>query len=285
MLKQRLLTIVVILPLFIAALFLFHADWFAILLLVVLALGLYEWSVLSAIDSIPVQVVYVIAGLVIAYALIYRLPSGLVSQVFFLAMALHWVIVAAWLARYNRAVQSGPGQTGNGSLGWLNGYIVLIPAVLGLHILKAEDVAAPRLLLVFFFIIWAADTGAYLAGRKWGKNKLAPGISPGKTIEGVYGGLGGTLVVALVTGTVIWKLDLVWLIFWLLAVILITLFSVTGDLYESVYKRRAGVKDSGTILPGHGGILDRIDSTCAALPFYMSAVYILGLINPGSIAP
>ncbi|MDN8493205.1 CDP-archaeol synthase, partial [Acinetobacter baumannii] len=126
---------------------------------------------------------------------------------------------------------------------------------------------------------WGADSGAYFVGRKFGKRKLAPTVSPNKSVEGLYGGILTTIIVMLVVQYQ--YLNLTWvqqLLFLILS--LITVFgSVLGDLFESMIKRRAGIKDSGRVLPGHGGVLDRIDSLLAAAPIFATGMYILKLIG------
>ena len=126
--------------------------------------------------------------------------------------------------------------------------------------------------LFILCLVWAADTGAYFSGTLWGKHKLAPKISPGKTIEGLCGGIMSALIVAAIFA-VFAKIEFSKLLPWTFLVILVVLFSVLGDLFESIMKRQAGVKDSGQWIPGHGGILDRIDSLTAAVP-----VFTLGLL-------
>ena len=132
------------------------------------------------------------------------------------------------------------------------GVIVLVPAGYALQVLAA------------LILVWVADTAAYFAGRKWGRRKLAPSISPGKTWEGAWGGLAAAVAYAIICGTFLlgtmgWAALAV-------AAALLTAISIVGDLFESAAKRQAGVKDSGALLPGHGGILDRIDSATAVLP-------------------
>jgi phosphatidate cytidylyltransferase len=118
--------------------------------------------------------------------------------------------------------------------------------------------------LAALILVWVADTAAYFAGRKWGRRKLAPSISPGKTWEGAWGGLAAAVAYAIICGTFLlgtmgWPALVV-------AAAVLTAISIVGDLFESAAKRQAGVKDSGALLPGHGGILDRIDSATAVLP-------------------
>jgi phosphatidate cytidylyltransferase len=279
MLKQRLLTAAVLMPIFLAALFLMDELGFSIFLAVILALSLFEWSNLSGIKPLIIKGAYIAAGIVITVVLLY---SGLVGRELFIVVFAFWLLAVYRLSVFAKREHVYKTAEGNGPLAWLDGYFVLIPAMLGLQTLKAVDPAAPQLLLIFFFIIWSADTGAYLAGRTWGKHKLAPKISPGKTIEGLVGGLLAAIVVAALAAVLMWQLSAEKLLLWLLAVAIVTLFSVVGDLFESIYKRRAGVKDSGKILPGHGGILDRIDSACAAIPPYMLVLYQFDLLAPAS---
>ena len=278
MLKHRLLTAAILIPVFLAALFLMDELGFAVFLTVILVFSLYEWANLSGIQSIAIKLAYITAGVAIAVMFQY---SGLVGQSMFVLVFALWLVVVLRLFQYGKQVHAQEVPVGNGPLAWLDGYFVLLPTVLGLQVLKAEDAYAPLLLVIFFFIIWSADTGAYLAGRTWGKHKLAPAISPGKTIEGLVGGLVAALLIAALVGVLMWELSIAKILLWLLAIALVTLFSVAGDLFESIYKRRAGVKDSGKLLPGHGGVLDRIDSACAALPPYMLVIYQFDLLTKG----
>lgn len=160
------------------------------------------------------------------------------------------VAVPLWLAR-GVAMQHKPALIAAG-------VIVLVPAGYALAVLE------PRELLAALILVWVADTAAYFVGRKWGRRKLAPSISPGKTWEGAGGGLAAAVAYAIICGTF-----LLGTVGWLplaTAAALLTAISIVGDLFESAAKRQAGVKDSGTLLPGHGGILDRVDSATAVLP-------------------
>ncbi|MGH8597676.1 MAG: phosphatidate cytidylyltransferase, partial [Gammaproteobacteria bacterium] len=150
------------------------------------------------------------------------------------------------------------------------GWVVLIPSYLALVWLHAMDLAA---LLFLFALVWAIDSAAYFAGRRWGQRRLAPNVSPGKTWLGALVGIGAAIAVALGAVTV-WSHDLVRSA--PLAVLLACLTAVSaisGDLFESLMKRRHGLKDSGSLLPGHGGALDRIDSVLAAAPVYATFVF------------
>lgn len=156
------------------------------------------------------------------------------------------------------------------------GYLILIPAWVVPVYIKDQG-AQPQLLLLFLFlIVWGADSAAYFAGRRFGKNKLAPNISPGKTLEGLFGGLFAVVLLTLLFGLNNWAFSQSQMVFMMGLAIICTLFSVAGDLTESRVKRIAGVKDSGNLFPGHGGVLDRIDAFTAAAPVFSLGWLLLG---------
>ena len=174
---------------------------------------------------------------------------GIGRELFVLAAA-WWIVAApAWMSRGVNPAQRT----------WLGaaGFAVLVPAALAMLALPPAEV------LMVLVLVWIADTAAYFVGRAWGRRKLAPAISPAKTWEGAAGGLIGALAYAIIGGFCIQ--GIAWAPF-LAAAALLAMVSIVGDLFESAAKRQAGVKDSGSLLPGHGGILDRIDSATAALP-------------------
>ena len=175
--------------------------------------------------------------------------AGLQQPMFALA-AFFWVVLAPlWMWRGLRPSE----------LTWIGaaGFAVLVPAGLAMLTLRPLEV------LLVLLLVWIADTAAYFVGRSWGTRKLAPSISPGKSWEGAIGGLAGAAAYAIICGYFIPVTA--WAAF-IAAAVLVAMASIVGDLFESAVKRQAGVKDSGTLLPGHGGILDRIDSATATLP-------------------
>ena len=178
------------------------------------------------------------------------LASAPIDRTVFGMAAVFWVLVAPlWLARgFGAARRDGLIAAG---------FIVVLPAALAMTWLE------PRRLLAILVLVWIADSAAYFVGRAWGRRKLAPAISPGKTWEGAAGGVAGALVYAIICKRFF---DDVGWIPYIAAAALLAVLSIVGDLFESAAKRRAGVKDSGALLPGHGGILDRIDSATAVLP-------------------
>ena len=133
--------------------------------------------------------------------------------------------------------------------------------------------------MYLFLLVWGADSGAYFVGRKFGKKKLAPNVSPNKSVEGLYGGILTSMVIVVAVASL--YLDMTWpeLCLFLILSVITVFSSVLGDLFESMIKRRAGIKDSGRILPGHGGVLDRIDSLLAAAPIFATGIYVLKLIG------
>ena len=183
------------------------------------------------------------------------------SSVVFLAATAFWVVVVPiWLWRGVRAEHR--------PLLIATGFVVLVPAALALALLDAQFV------LLVLALVWIADTAAYFIGRAWGRHKLAPSVSPGKTWEGAAGGVVGACVYAMIVS--LFRDGPSWMAYMSLAVLL-AVISILGDLFESAVKRQAGAKDSGTLLPGHGGILDRIDSATAVLPV---AALLASFANP-----
>jgi phosphatidate cytidylyltransferase len=187
-------------------------------------------------------------------------PTGIL--LLYCLVLLFWLaLIPLWL-RHKWAL-------GGGAAGLIVGLLVLLPTWLALVQLR---VPSPAVLLGVMALVWMADVAAYFAGRAFGKHKLAPTISPGKTWEGAVGALIGVQVY----GFVLWSVFDIplpsW--HWSLALLLATAVSIIGDLYESMLKRQAGIKDSSNVLPGHGGVLDRIDSLTSTLPV-VTALWLL----------
>ena len=163
----------------------------------------------------------------------------------------------------------------------ISGILLIVAIFLSVYYLHKFDSDSPAALLFLFILVWLADSGAYVAGKLWGKTKLAPSVSPGKTIEGLFGGVVAVSLFSLLVGYFYAHFSLPALLMLLLIAVVATLFSVLGDLVESKYKRIVGIKDSGHILPGHRGILDRIDGFAAAAPVF--TLCWLSLLNKGVV--
>ncbi len=264
MLKQRLLTAAILIPLVIFGIFSLPTLYLSIILALIVAIGAWEWAALINLKKTKQRVAYV--GVVIASlagaACIARYPAGLILILW--VTLFWWIIALVWIFRFREKEQ----QTASLWKSALVGVLVLVPCWLALTVIHKSEQGAEYLLFVMA-LIWIADSGAYFSGRRWGKSKLAPHVSPGKSWEGVAGGLVLVAITALISGSLLFEYESTRLLLFTLLCVTVVLFSVEGDLLESMFKRRAGVKDSGTILPGHGGALDRIDSLTAAAPLFL----------------
>ncbi|MDH4106732.1 MAG: phosphatidate cytidylyltransferase [Gammaproteobacteria bacterium] len=262
MLRQRVITAIVAAAILLLVLYVLPEALARLCLAAIFVGAAWEWSGLLGLGSPLVRFVYVGLIGVLQLAAFLLVPASL-SYEFVLAIAIAWWLAAfAWTFFYPTPIPA--------PVGWLGGALVLVPAYVALDWLYGQS---SNLLLFMLIIVWAADSGAYFSGRKFGHVKLAPAISPGKTWEGVVGGLLAVLLVAVLRG--LWTgNDLAVLVPFCIAV---ALLSIIGDLTVSMFKRNAGVKDSGTMFPGHGGLLDRIDSVTAAAPLFAAGVALAGL--------
>jgi len=265
-LLQRVLTALVLVPLVVAGVLWLDTPQFGAALGLLTAGAAWEWSRLAGYSSAAIRAVFVTL-LAAGLWLLWPQVSGgaFLSAILVLAVAF-WLVLAVRVWRVQRiellAVPDG--------VQMLVGCLVLGAswvALVGLHRSSEEG---PALVLFTLVLVWVADTAAFFAGRRWGSVKLAPLVSPGKTWAGLWGAVGGAVFCALVLW--LW-LDGGWLRF---AGFLVLCVSVFGDLYESLLKRQRGLKDSGSLLPGHGGILDRIDSLIAAAPVFAAGLLWLG---------
>lgn len=260
MLKQRVGTALVLFILFMAGLFYLSDFQWALLMLAPICMGAWEWATLVRLKPVAMRI---FVGFTIALGAFllseYADPDlfGLGQKVSYgltLLLTVFWVlIVPAWLVAKRHVT--------NPWLMSLVGLLVLVPTWLALDGLRR---ISPILLLAAMMTIWIADTAAYFSGKRFGKRKLAPAISPGKTWEGVIGALVAVAAYGVVL-CAIFDLSL-----WLIpAMLILAILSVVGDLFESLLKRQAGLKDSGSLLPGHGGVLDRMDGLTSTLPLVL----------------
>lgn len=248
-LNQRLLTAAVLIAVFLAVLFYAPPLLWAAFVLLFLAGGAWEWAGLAK-WPVAAKVPYAIATLVLAVLVDTAGWSG--NMLPYLPALLFWILVVPLWLKNAWPAPKGPAAA-------LIGWFVLLPTYLALILLREQGA---QLLLAAICIAIVADSAAYFTGRAFGRHKLAPSISPGKTWEGVLGGATGVLLF----GLLLTPPETVDRALFLLAMLLLFALSVLGDLFESWIKRQAGVKDSSQLLPGHGGVLDRIDSQLAVLP-------------------
>lgn len=275
MLKQRVITAIVLVAILLGALFGLTAFQFSWFMGAIVLIGAWEWSNLASFGKAWQRVLYValIAGLLIVFG--YHIGvAGQPEHLRLDAIKALLVIGCGWWAIALLLVQGYPSSAilwGHPFLRLTMGIFVLVPTWVALVYVRFQPHGA-WLIVMIMGIVAAADIGGYFSGRRFGRHKLAASVSPGKTLEGFAGGLVSNLllagVIAYLSGNNVWIL---------LAIIVPTsLFSVLGDLLESMVKRFAGVKDSGVILPGHGGVLDRVDSVTAAAPVFALALLASG---------
>jgi len=265
MLKPRIITGVILLVLFAADMALASVDVFALSLSFVVAAAAWEWGRLCGIKGETVQTAFAAIIGLLSLIILYLPFSVDATRWVFLIAFLFWASVPAmfYLAPRMEAIVT----IRKGLL--LTGSFIFIVCVLAIQDLRSFVPSGSSWLLFYAMsIVWLMDIGAYFSGRRFGTSKLAPAISPGKTWEGVYGGLAVTAIVMLIVLMVApWAPDNRLKI--VIATTLAAAASVIGDLYESRIKRAADVKDSSQLLPGHGGVLDRIDGVLAALPVFV----------------
>lgn len=278
MTKIRTLTALILAPIAIAAILLLPTPWLAALAAVVFLAGLWEWFKLAEIDDTLSRTVLLLVNLLLMVALVWasRSSSGGSLVLFQLATVvgvIWWLLAALWLKHYSFASDH---DTHARMFKLAASTLAVVPAWCALGLIHASD-PTPSVwgtipkghlwLLTALMIVWAADSGAYFVGRRFGKRKLSPRISPNKTVEGLLGGLAAGIAVGVAGGALAGasSAQLPWVA---LVALLAVAASVVGDLYESLLKRHVGAKDSSNLLPGHGGILDRLDGVLAALPVF-----------------
>lgn len=284
MFKQRVITALLLAPLALAAVFYLPLPGFAMFISAAFLLGAWEWSGFCGLANKAMRWVYVALTAVLFALLYWQLPvtpqfpierNILLSSLLLLGI-IWWLCAVALVLSFPRSQRLWAKRD------WLKalmGWLTLIPAWVAVLFIRNTDYAASSytgawLIFCLLALVWAADIGGYIVGKPFGKHKLLPKVSPGKTVEGMLGGLAlVALVVTLVAALQGWPAQTG---IWYIAALILTVLSVFGDLTESMFKRVAGKKDSGAFLPGHGGILDRIDSLTATAPLYAVLIAIFG---------
>ena len=273
MTKTRVIAALIMAPLAICAILLLPTQWLAAAAALVFLTGLWEWLRLTGVDGVPRSILLVL-NLLLMVLMVWASPAGnpILFQLIVLVGTGFWVLALLWLRFFDFGAHS---ENSARVLKLAAGTLAIVPAWAALVLVHMGQPNGHLWLLTALAIVWAADSGAYFAGRTFGKHKLAPRVSPNKTIEGLAGGWIAGLVVALGFGWLagVQLANVGWL---LLVASVAVLASVLGDLFESLLKRHAGAKDSGSIIPGHGGVLDRIDGVLAALPVFALGKEIFG---------
>lgn len=268
----RVATALVLMPIVVCGVLLLPTPYLAVIFAAIALLGGLEWTRLAGIHSIAGKISYLALLAVLLWLFNLLLAYPLPANLFFTATGIWWIAVVFFLFRVRELAVDDDRIS---PLRAAAGLLVLTSTSVAIVAIHGAGEAGPKLLVFLLVLIWVADSGAYFSGLQWGRTKLAPIISPGKTREGLYGALAGALLCG-------------FLLYWLLGAeeglfpaillsMLTALFSVAGDLLESVFKRKAGIKDSGNLLPGHGGVLDRIDSLTAAAPVFLLGLKLLGV--------
>nr|VFK54316.1 MAG: phosphatidate cytidylyltransferase [Candidatus Kentron sp. TUN]VFK56289.1 MAG: phosphatidate cytidylyltransferase [Candidatus Kentron sp. TUN]VFK64879.1 MAG: phosphatidate cytidylyltransferase [Candidatus Kentron sp. TUN] len=273
---QRVATAVLLAPLVILSILMLPTFYFGLGLVAMILVGAWEWARLAGYTSKIKRIAYVLATAVLLYVA-FRLDAIFPYGWLLLSItALVW-----WCVALGLVVQFEQGI----SISFLKspvvrvfvGWLILVPTWGALAVIHRYAEIGPILIVLLMMFVWGADTGAYFFGKRFGKKRLSPRISPGKSWEGVAGGalIAGLLSVA-VGFYAQFPLEQ-WIVFIFFSLITVTL-SILGDVTESLFKRQVGIKDSGSLLPGHGGVLDRIDSLTATAPFFALSLFLWGYI-------
>jgi phosphatidate cytidylyltransferase len=247
-LAARIGTAAVLIAVLLAGLFLLPRLGVAALMALIVAIAGFEWARLCGLGVAEARLyaAAIVIGLAVLISVQFWTPAFAAAGAFWIVAAPAWLWFGVKAQQRNALIPLG--------------FLVLVPPALAMVALEPGDA------LLALAVAWIADTAAYFAGRRWGRRKLAPSISPGKTWEGAAGGLIGAAAYAMILSILFAGMQGTRMAAFLGAAALLVAVSIIGDLFESAVKRQAGVKDSGAILPGHGGMLDRIDSATAVLP-------------------
>ena len=262
MLKQRVLTAVIALAVLAIVLFVVPSVVARTMIVAVILAGAWEWGGFLFGDRSGGRLAYVAFIAALVGFVWMNLGDALWPDNLFKIALAWWLLALVWMLFFPTPIPA--------AITWVCGSLVLVPAWAALDVLYVQS---PALLVFALLIVWFADIGGYFVGKGFGRVKLAPAISPGKTWEGVLGGLSAVTVLAAV-GSNFFDIGVAVLVPFCLAV---TMLSIVGDLTVSMFKRAAGVKDSGYLFPGHGGVLDRIDSVSAGAPLFALALGWIGL--------
>ncbi|MBT7409293.1 MAG: phosphatidate cytidylyltransferase [Methylococcales bacterium] len=273
--KVRILTALPLIPLVLGAIFYLPADLFALFFALIMMIAATEWANLSGLNKKTHHWMYAI---VVTVSFLF--PWTIIDSVNLLGI---WLVLGClgwfvWLAKIIRFTETEPITSRIMTIRLMQGFWVLQVAWVSVMSMAKFSQQGPILVMILLLLIWIADSGAYFSGRQWGKKKLAPLVSPGKSWEGVWGAVIFAVIYAVIVSQFI-NLNVMGQVGFVILCFIVVAFSIVGDLTESILKRNRGMKDSGKLLPGHGGMLDRIDSVLSAAPFFVLGLILLGLIQ------
>lgn len=273
MLKQRIITAVILAPIIVWIILSVSSHFLAWVLGIFVLLAAWEWSTLCGWRHYLARGFYLITVSLCLAVSYWEIEHHFFNILFMLTITcLWWVLACYWIWCYQNNIDKLPTSS---SIKALLGLLILLPAWIALLTLHGHVHWGKEWVVFLLALIWVADSGAFFVGKRWGRTKLANRVSPSKTWEGVIGALVSSTMLALGYG--LFKLmPLNTLLLFMLLCILTVISSIIGDLLESLFKRQMNMKDSGQLLPGHGGVLDRIDSLTSAAPLFVVGLLLLG---------
>jgi phosphatidate cytidylyltransferase len=257
-------------PIILWGIFSLPENWFAISAVVLVTIGAWEWSALTGLSTTFQRSMFVLLNLFFFVTVLF-LQNTNINLAIILTSLVWWMISIPLLLNF-------PFKDKNilhvKLVKGVVGIILLLATMVSMILIRSNPQFGPEFILYAILLIWFADSGAYFAGRALGKNKLLPNVSPGKTWEGVAGAILITLITSLVALNIL-NISSSHTIPFIFVTLVTVVYSIVGDLSESMFKRMSHIKDSGHLLPGHGGILDRIDSLMSALPVFFAGLWLM----------
>jgi phosphatidate cytidylyltransferase len=281
-LKLRLISSLIMAPIAIWLIVVLPTPYFALVLALFFIAGAWEWAALVSVPKLAVRISYtasVVGFMVVGWFLLRAYPV-FITAVTSIAVA-WWLMILLFVLTYPQSSRLWNNAFAKATAG----YLILLPAWLAMNSLHGSGPDGPYYALYLFMMVWLADVAAYFSGRFWGKHKLAPHVSPGKSWEGVLGALTSVAIYTVIASFFmgLFKMGITVVLIYLAISLFAVLVSVLGDLAESMFKRQAQLKDSGTLFPGHGGVLDRFDSLTAAAPTFLVCYWGFSRLDSGQM--